>query len=73
MKIGAATVCHNELISSIRFADSRLDCVTVRATVPGMPPSADRTFVGRTVSALQRPTAWAVIPSPSVTVAVVRW
>src|SRR5262249_54300386 len=32
-----------------------------------------RGFVGCTVSTLHRPTGRAVIPSPSVTVAVVRW
>ena len=41
--------------------------------VPSTPSSANRTFVGCTVSALHRPTGRAVIPSPSVTVAVVRW
>src|SRR5262249_12468900 len=39
----------------------------------GAPSSTNRTFVGRAVSALHRPTGRAVIPSPSVTVAVVRW
>jgi hypothetical protein len=37
------------------------------------PSSTNRTFVGRAVSALHHPTGRAVIPSPSVTVAVVLW
>jgi hypothetical protein len=60
-------------MSSIRFADSPLDCVMGWTAVPSTPSSANRTLVGYTVSTLHRPTGRAVIPSPSVTVAGVRW
>ena len=73
--LGPLGICRNdwELISSIQFADSPLDCVMRWTAVPSTPSSADRTLVGCAVSTLHRPTGRAVIPSPSVTVAVVRW
>jgi hypothetical protein len=59
--------------SAIRLTDPALDCVIGRAPVPGTPSSANRASIGCAVSTLHRPTTRAVIPSPSVTVAVVRW
>jgi hypothetical protein len=72
---GPLGICRNdwELISSIQFTDSPLDCVMRWTAVPSTPSYADRTLVGYTVSTLHRPTGRAVIPRPSVTVAVVRW
>jgi hypothetical protein len=57
----------------VRLTSTALNCVTGWTAVPSTPSSANRAFVGCAVSALHRPTGRAVIPSPSVTVAVVRW
>jgi len=59
--------------TSVWRTSAALNCVTGPAAVPGAPPSTNRTFVGRAVSTLHRPTRRAVIPSPSVTVTIVRW
>jgi hypothetical protein len=59
--------------TSVWRTSAALNCVTGRAVVPCPPSSTNRTFVGRAVSSLHRPAVRAVIPSPSVTVAVVRW
>ena len=59
--------------TSIWRTSAALNFVTGRAAVPGTPSSTNRTFVGRAVSTLHRPTERTVVPSPSVTVAVVRW
>ena len=57
----------------VRLTSTALNCVTGWTAVPSTPSCANRAFVGCAVSALHRPTGRAVIPSPSVTVAVVRW
>jgi hypothetical protein len=57
----------------MRFANTPLDSVMGWTAIPSTPSSANGAFVGCTVSTLHRPTGRAVIPSPSVTVSVVRW
>jgi hypothetical protein len=67
----AATI--GVLISSIRFADSPLDCVMRWTAVIGAPSTTNRTSVGRAVSALYRPAPRASIPvSIAVSISVAR-
>ena len=68
-----STVITRPGTAPVRLTSTALNCVTGWTVVPSTPSCASRTFVGCTVSTLHRPTGRAVIPSPSVTVAVVRW
>ena len=63
---------NHSALTPVWRASAALNSVTGRAAVPGA-PSSTKSFVGHAVSTLHRPTGRAVIPSPSVTVAGVRW